>query len=351
MEPYSNVLCHTIISDQKKGYIEIAADLFFLPVLYFSGGKGRLYSIIDKKVSEDTAFFPQVHHESRWGQGLEYLLTAIAIVTYIPGIILGYIAKSFAMRLDPAIGERQQIVADYIGKVSDEETITIETVEITVEIPKVESETLDEIDKKRRAAANAIRKKLEDNALKDDFHTISENQASYNSQAAKLWETTEMIQLVDDFMEVMVQEIQIFMKELRKEGNGEMAEIVRLLENQRGKPVNGKYCWKFFNMTQMYHMIRSMQYWCPHPATAGFYPFSALEYFDSDARKIVINTELETPFFKEGTKQYKWRQYYNYFCNQFRDIFPHMSDSRFQNWAKPDVQKGVFRGRPDTIPT
>lgn len=349
MEPYSNVLYHTIISDQKKGYIEVAADLFFLPVLYFSGGKGRLYSIIDKKVVEDENIFAKLRCEGRWGQALEYLMTTIAIITYIPGIILGYLAKSFAMWLDPAVGERQQIVADYIGKVSDKETTTIKTVEITVEIPKVVSETLDEIDKKRRAASNAIRKKLQENALKDDFSKISENQASYNSQAAKLWETEEMIQLADNFMEIMVQEIQIFMKELREEGDGDMAEIARLLENQRMAPVNGKYCWKFFNMTQMYHMIRSMQYWCPHPATDGFYPLSAIQHFEGGKR--VIDTELENPFFTEGTKQYKWRQYYNYFCNQFSDIFPHMTDGRFQNWAQPDERKGVFIGTPDTMPT
>lgn len=332
-----NVVYHSINS-ANKGFIESFADFCFRPVLYFSGEKGRIFEVLDQKVIAAEVSFPQVRHESRWDQTFEYLKTVAAIIAYVPGIILGYLAKSFAMLIDSSISKRQEVVAAYIEH------------PCYAEIPEAKSETLESIHKKLIESSKLIWAKIEENTLEEDFDAVKKDRVSFNKKAAEFWQSAEMVQLVDAAMELMAQELQIFLKELQSDGKDDPKEMAPLLQNQRSKPVNGKYCWRFFAMTGLYHAIRSMKYYVPSNFDKdSVYPLSALEHFEDDKR--VIDTKLEAPFFTEGTKPYKWRQYYNYFCHQFKDIFPHMTDGRFQNWAKLDEMKGIFVGQPDTMPT
>lgn len=319
---------HQHVYSADQGAFERLSEWCMQPVTYLLGDKGKFIEIITSDNIRQEVAFPE--------QQRSMLRTALAILCLLPGVIIGTILHKVAEQMDPKIQERKDNAERYL-----------ETHIGGIEIPQPEADLT--FKAAHAAFFNAMRE-VDDRILKFfDPHLESENwnppKIDLNVIADK-WKDEEFLQLVDTAMEHFVIAAQLLGQELKGESK-DIQDTVQNLERQRG----GKYCYQYFQLTCSYHSIRSYSYSYILKVFGPNSAHSAPILPRMEGLKFVYDKGLEDPYFTQGTRQYKWRQYYECFRRQFVDLFPHMKDERFKKWAEPDLEREKFRANHGTTPT
>jgi hypothetical protein len=311
----SNIVFNTAISSEDSPSFEHLANTCFTPVRYLF--RGRTIEILDKKIVQERISFPQ--YDKTW------IKTASAVAFLVPGILLGLVAKFLSYAFSSARSNFQ------ITREFDLQPFTPPT------LSDAEMQTsLEDSYRKLSPLYLAIIKKM---GSKD------------------IWKDDAFIKDVTVFMEESYKTMLIYFSQLsaRHHGNPKkMAEVMirqnfRSAEERKEDLTVYSYPYFYESLTDMYHIARSCPGLMPSPWEEGEQTFD----FPSP-----LTEENQKPYFNPQNVQYRWRQLYNRFCQMLDDhqLRGYLNDrrsgdSRFVNWANPDVGYVEYFGFPGTKPS
>lgn len=273
----------SIISNQAS-YLGNFANECLAPHRYlFHGRKVEFWNHII--IQEDK---PLNHH---------WIQTAIAIVLYVPGMLIGIVAR-----------------------IMDVHVFSSTRADFTV---------LEKFDQHPHSLVGNISLEVSHARLNKSAFAIKNRMTTKD-----IWKDPDFISKVDDFMEAAYQEMNLFFQELEDRYEKDPAKMAHAMAQGAAENESMYLTFYFYSsLTDMYHLARSHAHLEHHGL--------------SNNKRIVRHSALDDTdqllYYTLTTPQFHWRQLYNDFCDklhQTEGLFDHLAkeDERFINWAEPDLE-------------
>jgi hypothetical protein len=281
------------------------------PVRYLF--KGRTIEILnDQIIKDEPSFGPRT-----------YLGMALAIATFIPGLIFGILAKALN-----SLGNRYR----------NDQAFLKQFLHVKPSLPSAPAMTLDAYLQNFWPKIDALR-----NQIKDD---------------EAIWKDGGFIQECSQIMEEGYASMELYFRQLAKECNSDpvLMKEQMIMQPQNRETPSQDYSHTFFIFSKLYHQARSCatqldrKTWADPMGMGDHEPMPIRE-------KEFLTEEDQEPYFNPTKPQYRWRQLYNAFCDLVDKygVRSHLEkrggDTRFSNWSHPDTQKVFGFYYPDTLPT
>ncbi len=260
--------------------INALADLALTPLRYFSDDKPKItfcYSIQDPtKVYE--IFHQDSTTEKNWKK------TLLMIAMFIPGLILGVIAKAIALCSSVVRGDLK-IASEYL-QILTENKISNETL-----APKHRA-----LDKDCTAFCNYLK--------------------SHSEKGAAIWDQEETIKSFDALFKNAASFMCELFSELERCGKKDPLQMAKLLSWQPQEKNDPIFCWCYFrsSLWAVYEFARNRRY----PST---YTNQWKETVSCWTMQDLTSETVE-PFYKEGTPQNSWRKLYNELASKLGVKYP-----------------------------
>ena len=277
---------HHHIYSTEQGYLERMSEFCMQPVTYMMGDEGRVVTIFSNGSIRDEVAFAKDRRS--------LLSSTVATISFVPGYLFGQTMRTLAKCIDPSIAKREELARKALF-------FTING----VEIPEVDrsfslSELYEEFER--------VKQKIYD-YLQTYFPTMETfdgaivhrdiNCQNYNpleEKVIKIWQDETLLTLADEAMFLMVFTSQ------------------RLFEKNR--PLDADKC---ASLSLFYHHLRENCYpVLSHEKQVLYLPILEDTFVnETTGEKITLNKpECDEPYFNPLTRQYRWRQYYNFFCRE-----------------------------------
>lgn len=290
-----------------------AENVCFTPIRYLFNG--RTYEILNGNIVRDAPSFSK----------RSYVGVALAIITLIPGLIFGLIAKVFNS-LQKNTAENKALVKQF----------TQQKIQLPVVPP----------DMNFSQYSHAFFLKMDP--------IIDQIQSD-----GALWKNEKFVQEFSELMEDGYRYMELYFREVSEKCNHDVKKMYEMmvLQPQNRKGPGQDYSHTFFIFSRLYHYARGCSTrldrakWAPR---MGIGEDEAMPL----RTKARLTQEDQEPYFNPTKPQYRWRQLYNTFCsmldkNNLRSQFEKENggDTRFSNWSCPDIKEILSYHSPDTLPT
>lgn len=269
-----------------------------------------------------------VRQESSFYEETDYLTTAIAIATLIPGYIVGVLFRALAVYFD-RYAEDRALVNQFYQRPAP---LPISPSGVTL------AEFSQSFNTKREAVLDRI------------------------DTDKAIWQDPTFIQDISLVMEEGYKYMDVYFRQIREEGGHAVNEIKDLMLLQsRGREsgsTDQNYAFIFFAFSTFYHLARCCVTRLHESERQGRCRYIPLEQKMPLRPQNTLTNRDEEPYFNPTKPQYRWRELYNAFCTKIDDINglrslleQSGSGRRYSNWSHPDLQKNPLFYYPDTIPT
>lgn len=333
----------TDISSPNRGFLESGAAFCFRPINHLT--IERRYEILNGVIDKDLP-----------GQPFTWINIAAAIALVIPGLIIGIALKFMAYIVDGSgIRERQAIVNRYLEEAYDKRLINdythaihplyshredhVQAVQqhgiqlkdkINIKIPKPD-EGKSFIDYHKEFLP--IQKLISSHRIPLYAGYVLAHKEVFDQKSQAFWKRRDIVAAVDKGMEIMVKAMQALKRELKEKENA------GTYLSKQNFASDHPY-WPFSSFLNFYNMVRGHVY----TVNDTFEPFKGIcsHIAYQAGGKAKPTNRFETPWLTPGTPQYKWRQYFNFFLQEFSDIARTMDESRFVSRMLPDEPPRPF---------
>jgi hypothetical protein len=257
------------------------ANICFTPIRHFFGG--RHVHVIDNKVVAEFPFPIPTRAPQK-----DYRKTALMVALFIPGLIVGTVARVITLLSAGVRLACMHVTKPYIWLKPDQ------TTRETVQQRLAKTETL--------------------------FLELQ----GHLQQVENVWSKEFFLGKLDTFFNYSFQTIE----HLLAHAEGETENPVELANLLRSVNVDsyGHSLW-FNSFVRMYHAARS------HLTIDADWHFTT----NDGAR---FGSIEQTPYFTPHTREYRWREMFNKFCQRLETLGIHQQlnkDLRFKPWVQPDL--------------